>query len=313
MPANNKKSLEKSVLETANRLRLIQVDFADKSSQVRADYLCEEIDRALKMVLPEEKREFLQKLLERFPPGTFISQSIMKEEEQKDRKTSLIDEAKLKDADFLVHKLMEIIPTLTADQKESIAKSLQEIGLGSRTRETYSDESIEKLRAELRLDGQQNFNADRLTELIVLLTNFVYKLEPLGWHTWQRLSPRSRVRQSGELKKIIGQFLSNEPEVSQDHVNNELKGLMQLIAALITATNRVGSQFAQHYLAKFSPNEIKALVKLEPKSILFSGPDQRCWKKYCELAANLTEDSIETEITKAIVNYVESLVKGMGR
>jgi len=39
----------------------------------------------------------------------------------------------------------------------------------------------------------------------------------------------------------------------------------------------------------------------------------KCWRKYLELADMLNEDSIETEITKAIVSYVESLVKGMGR
>ena len=68
MPANNKK-MEIYVLETVNRLHLIQVDFADESEQTRMDYLCEEIERALKTVLPEERNEFLQRLQERFPIG----------------------------------------------------------------------------------------------------------------------------------------------------------------------------------------------------------------------------------------------------
>ena len=309
MPANKKK-LENRVLETANRLRLIQVDFADKSSEARAEYLYEEIERALKMILPEERKEFLKKLLERFPTGTFAPQPIIQEQEGKN--ISGIDEAKLKDANFLVQCLLEIIPALPVDQQESIKKRLQQIGLGSHIPETYPDESIEKLRDKLQLGDQADVNADRLMELTVLLANFVYKLEPLGWNTWRRLSPRSKVRQSGELKKTIGQFLNNDPNVSQEHINNELKGLLQLIAALITATSRVGSQFAQHYLAKFAPSNISALVKMEPKKFL-AVPDARCWKKYRELADNLTEDSIETEITNVIVNYVESLVKGMGR
>ena len=56
MPAD-KKILENRVLETANRLRLIQVDFADKDSKARDDYLCEEIERALKTILPDERKE----------------------------------------------------------------------------------------------------------------------------------------------------------------------------------------------------------------------------------------------------------------
>jgi len=311
VPANNKKSLESCVLDTANRLHLIQVDFADKSSQARADYLCEEIERALKMILPEERREFLQKLLERFPAGAFAAQPIIQEKEQDSKSSSVIDETKLKDANFLVDNLLEIIPTLPVDQKESITRRLQQIGSGSQVQVNYPDESIEKLRAELQLGDQSDFDTDRLAELIVLLVNFVYKLEPLGWNTWRRFSPRSSIRQSGDLKKTIPKFLSKNSNVSQESVNKELKELMQLIAAVITATSRVGSQFAQLHLAKFSPSEISALVKMEHKSVLVSH-EVKCWRKYLELADKLNEELIEMEITKVIVNYVESLMKKMG-
>jgi len=59
VPAKNNKKLDSRILETTNRLRLIQVDFADQSDQTRVEYLCEEVERALKMVLPDERNEFL--------------------------------------------------------------------------------------------------------------------------------------------------------------------------------------------------------------------------------------------------------------
>ena len=306
----NKKKLENRVIETANRLRLIQVDFADESNETRIDYLCEEVERALKMVLPDERSVFLRRLLERFPTGNIAAQPMLKEQEGK--RISVIDEAKLQDADFLVHSLLEIVPTLPVDRKESITKKLQQMGLGAQVGENYSGESIEKLRTELQLGDEPGFDANRLTELIVLLATFVYKLEPLVWNTWRKLSPRSGVRQSGDLKKTIGQFLNNDPNVSQGNVDSELKELQRLIAAVITAISRVGSQFAKHHLARFSPTEISTLVRMEHKSVLVSH-EVKCWRKYLELADMLNEDSIETEITKAIVSYVESLVKGMGR
>lgn len=309
MPTNKKK-LENHVIETANRLRLIQVDFADESNETRIDYLCEEVERALKMVLPDERSEFLRRLLERFPTGNIAAQPMLKEQEGKS--ISVIDEAKLQDAGFLVHSLLEIVPTLPVDQKESIIKKLQQMGLGAQVGVNYSGESIEKLRTELQLGDEPGFDANRLTELIVLLATFVYKLEPLVWNTWRKLSPRSGVRQSGDLKKTIGQFLNNDSNVSQENVDNELKELQRLIAAVITAISRVGSQFAKHHLARFSPTEISTLVRMEHKSLLVSH-EVKCWRKYLELADMLNEDSIETEITKAIVSYVESLVKGMGR
>lgn len=309
MPTNKNK-LENRVIETANRLRLIQVDFADENNETRIDYLCEEVERALKMVLPEERSVFLQRLMERFPTGNIAAQPILKEQESKS--ISVIDEAKLRDAGFLVHNLLEIVPTLPVDQKESITKKLQQVGLGAQVGENYSGESIDKLRTELQLGDKPGFDANRLTELIVLLATFVYKLEPLVWNTWRKLSPRSGVRQSGDLKKTIGQFLNNDSNVSQENVDNELKELQRLIAAVITAISRVGSQFAKHHLTRLSPSEISTLVRMEHKGVLVSH-EVKCWRKYLELADMLTEDSIETEITKTIVSYVESLVKGMGR
>jgi hypothetical protein len=310
VPVDNKKNLDNRVLETANRLRLIQVDFADESNQTRIEYLCEEIERALKTVLPEERSEFLQKLLERFPVGNITTGPALKEQVAKS--VSAIDSDKLKDADFLVKNLLEVIPTLPIDRKESITKRLQEMGLRPQAGVSYSEESIEQLKAQLQLGDEPGFDTNRLTELIVLLADFVYKLEPLVWNTWRKLSPRSGVRQSGDLRKTMGQFLKSDLDVSKERVDNELKELQRLIAAVITAIGRVGSQFAKHHLAKFSPSEISTLVKMEHRSVLVSH-EVKCWRKYLELADTLTEDSIETEITKAIVSYAESLVKGMAR
>ena len=103
MPANNKK-MEIYVLETVNRLHLIQVDFADESEQTRIDYLCEEIERALKIVLPEERNEFLQRLQERFPIGNIATLPMLKGQE--DKSISVADKTKLQDADFLIHSLL---------------------------------------------------------------------------------------------------------------------------------------------------------------------------------------------------------------
>jgi hypothetical protein len=302
--------MEIHVLETANRLRLIQVDFADESEQTRMDYLCEEIERALKTVLPEERNEFLQRLQERFPIGDIAILPMLKE--QGDKAISVTDKNQIQNPDFLVDSLLEIFPTLNSDQKESITTKLQQIGSGSQVRTDYSDESIAKLKTTLQISDGSDFDTDRLAELVVLLINFVYKLEPLVWNTWRKLSPRSNIRRSSELKKTVGQFLSNDSNISQEHIENELKELQQLTAAIITAIGRVGSQFAKHHLAKFSPSEISSLVKMEHRSVLVSH-EVKCWRKFLELADTLNEDSIDTEITKTIINYVESLVKGLGR
>lgn len=309
MPVNSKK-LEDFVLETANRLRLIQVDFADQSRQTRMEYLCEEVERALKTVLPDERNEFLKRLTERFPAGNVIIQPMIKEQEVSS--DSAVEAGKFKDADFLVRSLLEVAPTLSSEQKESIRTRLQQAGLAPQGAKgpDYSGESLERLMAELQLSGGPPPDADRLTELAALLADFVWKLEPLVWNTWRRLSPRSGIRPSGELKKTVGQFICSDSAVSREQVDNGLKELQRLTAAVITAISRVGGQFAKQHLAKFSPSEISALVRMEHRSVLVS-QDVKCWRKYLELADALNEDAIETEIRKAIVDYVESLVRKM--
>ncbi len=310
MSAKNNKKLENYIRETTNRLRLIQVDFADQSDQTRTEYLCEEVERALKMVLPDERNEFLERLTARFPTLNFSTQPILEEREAKG--SSTIEVGKLSDPDFLIRSLLEIAPTLSNDQKKNVIKSLQEGELEPQIRQDYSDESIQKLKAKLQLDDRQSFDTNRLTEMIILLVDFVYRLEPLVWNTWRKLSPRSTICPPGDLKNAIGQFMYNDSKVSREQVNSDLKELQRLVAAITTAVGRVGGQFAKSHLAKFSPSEISALVRMEHKSVLVSH-EVKCWRKYIELADTLTEDTIETEIRKAIVDYVESLVKRTSR
>ena len=310
MPANDKKKLESHVLETANRLRLIQVDFADESEQARTTYLCEEIEKALKSILPDDRNEFLVKLMDRFPAGSFITQAISTETTVESPPT--VDESKLKDVEFLVRSLLEIAPTLSDGQKEFIDRSLQDAGLRPKIRQGNSIELDQKLKQKFRIGDDCSISAEQISELNATLIDFVLKLEPLVWNTWRQLSPRSTVRSQGALTEKIGQFLRSDAEVSVNQVDSNLKLLQRLIAAMTSAVSRVGGQFAKRHLAKFLPLEIETLVKMEPKSV-FVSQDVRCWKKYKELAEALNEDSIEMEIRKAIVDYVESLTKGMGQ
>ena len=310
MPANDKKKLESHVLETANRLRLIQVDFADESEQARTTYLCEEIEKALKSILPDDRNEFLVKLMDRFPAGSFITQAISTETTVESPPT--VDESKLKDVEFLVRNLLEMAPTLSDGQKEFIDRSLRDAGLRPKARQGNSIELDQKLKQKFRVGDDYSISAEQISELNAALIDFVLKLEPLVWNTWRQLSPRSAVRPQGALTEKIGQFLRSDAEVSVNQVDSDLKLLQRLIAAMTSAVSRVGGQFAKRHLAKFLPLEIETLVKMEPGSV-FVSHDVRCWKKYKELAEALNEDSIEMEIRKAIVDYVESLTKGMGQ
>lgn len=310
MPANDQDKMNCRILETANRLRLIQADFADESDQTRRDYLCEEIEKVLATILPTEREEFLRKLLERFPTGSFAAKSVEGGSEGESR--SMGGESRLRNVDFLIQNLLEIVPALSEEQKIIIDKSLQEAGLKTEVKNRDSVDLDQELRAKLEIKGERSIETKELVELSAMLVEFVLKLEPVVWNTWRTLSPRSAVRPQGALAKKIGQFLCKDAEVSNRSVDDDLKVLQKLIAAMTTAVGRASGQFAKRHLAKFSPSEIAALVKMEPGSV-FVSHEVKCWRKYVELSETLNEDAIDMEIRKAVVDYVESLTKGMGR
>lgn len=308
MSKSNRESLEDRVSETANRLRLIQVDFANDSEQTRLEYLGEEVKRVLKTILPEQRKVFLEKLTEKFPTWNFGAPLVSKQPQDKDR--GGIEVEKLKDPEFVIRRLLEMAPMLSDDQKKLATKRLQGAGFGtSAAAQNYSVKFSKDLISKLQLGDVSVIKADRLTELIVLLVDFAFKLEPLVWNTWRTLSPRSSIRPPASLKKTLGQFLSDDSNMPDKKVKHQLKVLQRLIAAITTAVGRLGSQFAKHHLARFSPSEISTLVRMEHGSV-FVSHEVKCWRKYLELAETLTEASIETEIRKAIADYAESLIKG---
>lgn len=310
MGTNERENLAGDISETARRLRLIQVDFADEDQQTRMEYLHEEMARVLKTVLPEQRKAFLEGLMDRFPSGHPATAPTGAPQAQG---TGASEERT--DPEMIVSRLVEMAASLSADQKEALAARLQEAGFGFRTATApeYSGAVTEELRAKLQLDEGVCIQSDRVAALAALLADFALKLEPLVWNTWRTLSPRSSIRPPRGLRKRLGQSLSGDSPGQDQRIELELKMLQKLIAATITAVGGVGKQFAKNYLGRYSPAEIEAAVTMEGVSFWGKGRDGKCWEKYKELAETLTEDSMETELRKAIADYAESLLKGLHR
>ena len=51
----------------ASRLRLVQANFADDQASSRHNFIAEELDRALKAVVPSKRKTYLNALAEKFP------------------------------------------------------------------------------------------------------------------------------------------------------------------------------------------------------------------------------------------------------
>jgi hypothetical protein len=69
----------------------------------------------------------------------------------------------------------------------------------------------------------------------------------------------------------------------------------------------VAGQFAKTHAKRLSPSAIQDWVKMEPGGFLQS-LEVRCWKKYVEVAGDLTEASVEREIMELMANSAEELM-----
>lgn len=299
----NDEKLEQQVRATAGRLRMVEADFADEDQQSRIGCLSEEIERSLKSIVPDKRRAFLQQLLERFPLENFGDEPASQSRPE--------IEAKLADPDYLVSRLINILPKLGPEEKASIAEDLREVGLGGHAETGLSDQAMQELRKVLKIPGSAEIDEDRLAELVGMLAQFVISLEPLIWRVWKSLSPRSKIRRPQNLNAELGKLLVADSKAFPGQIELELTTLRRLIVSVLAAIGQVGSQFSRQYVGRFSPSSISALVEMEDKGGYFSKkPEVRCWEKYCELTSHLSEDSVETQMKRIVVDYVESLMEG---
>lgn len=295
---------------TANRLRLVQVDFADADARTRDEYMSETVERALARIVPEKRQEFLAELLERFPSWDSRVEVSLRKGESMDR--PITDGREVQDPNFLVARLISLAPRLPDEEKRVLAERLREAGLVEVAGAAWSAGDEQALRKQLKIHGEKALNAAKALDLVSMLVNFAASLDQLVWSAWRHMAPRSEVRRAVPLRGAMAQLITDDKDVSRSQVMQEMEKLRQLIASVISASGQAGRQFAARFLARLLPAEIEAIVNMEGGGFLV-GREAKCWRKYVELADTLSEDAVESEMTEMIASYAESLMKGLGR
>jgi len=308
--------LSRKVAATANRLRIVQMEFADDSPGTRKDQLREEIERALATIIPEQRAAFLEELRERFPAWDAVEVGPPAADGAADAGTpvkSAEDMKELRDAGFLVTRLIEVAKELTEEQRQGVVGALQRAGLApAPTAGGVAQEALDELAVKLQMSGQQRPGADRAVELAALMAEVLGSLDQVVWNTWRMLSPKATIKRPAPLPRTMGRYTAGDPEIGKQQVKQELEQLRKLTAALISAVSQAGRTFAQRHSDRLSPGAIEALAKMTPGKFMQS-VEARCWEKYKELAGPMDAASIEAEFQQAIAAFAESLIKGPGR
>ena len=285
--------------KVATRLWMLQTSFADDPPATRHDYLVEEIERSLKEVSASRRSEYLSALMERFPGPERIDAPYFKPPP-----VEHVQKSAQEVADELVARLGE----LSSEAKTDLAQKLQALGLF--VVPTTGFELPVELLGKLGISPKDPLDEERMIKLFTALLELVVSLDHLIWNLWKNVAPKSIIRRdasSDNLRRIVGRYLAGDREVATLQVSQMLDKTRQLTGGILSAIGTAGETYARHHLEKFAPEKIRASV--ESKSSGFIGSlEQKCWRRYVELAGELSGQAIETQIIDAIVSYTEELI-----
>lgn len=287
------------VTAVANRLRLAQIDFADAEETVRKEYLSEEIQRALAEIVPGERPQFLDELSKRFPTWEGVSDLQPREVRGQ------FSEKEVNDAGFLVTRLIGVYKTLPENAQRAVVAKLKEVGIVAETAAPqWPADVLGEFRKRLQMTPQETVDPRRVLEVVLVLTEFLLSIETAVWTAWRTLAPANTpIKKPVNTQKDIRRYLGGDQTIPIGQVQQDVGKDREIIAALITAIPQAG-RFAAQFFNSISPDEIKLLVG----GGVF-GADQKCWRKYVELAGTKDVAAITDEIQRAIATFVEGLIR----
>jgi hypothetical protein len=285
--------------KVASRLWMLQTSFADDPPSARHEYLVEEIERSIKDVVESRRSEYLAALMERFPGPERIDAPYFRPPEVEN-----VEKGPQEIADELIARL----PEFSNEAKAVLAQKLQALGLFASA--SRGVELPLELLGRLGITPKDTLDEERMVKLFTALLEIVVTLDHLIWNVWKNVAPKSSVRRdsgSDNPRRTIGRYLSGDREVATLQISQMLDKTRQLTAGLLSAIGPAGEIFARKHLEKFAPEKIRAGVEAKSPGFI-SNVELKCWRRYVELAADLSGHAVEMQIVDGIVAYTEELI-----
>jgi hypothetical protein len=290
----------------AAQLRFLQADFADLTPAERQPYYDEEIQHALREIVPENRSRYLAALGEEFPTFNFSQPAL----EAEPADTS---------PEALVEALVRIAPRLPKQKLAEFGVQLQNAGYVGLKSTTLVDGPPPEFQKLFGLADGQSVDLQRLYRLTTVMADFYFRLEVFAWSVWQQVGSQSRIRKDigvlNDPRKLGGRYLTGDAEVSAEQIKTVVEKTRQLIAGLLGALGGAGRIFANRFAADFSPEHVLTVAKLDSSlgSGMFGNDEVRAWRKFKQLFQGQTEEVIEERLQEAIAHSAEGLMRGLNR
>lgn len=283
------------------RWKYLQTSLAGETPQDRQVFLEEELRRAL-MALPAAKRgAYLDALAARYPAWE-VAAVFVNNPAKVARQTP----------DEIVNSFLQLVPQLSGEQREEVKQKLAALGLIVPAPKPIEGDALTDVQAKLKLEPEDPIDAQRLGKLFAIYAEAMLTLDQLAWNVWRNAAPKSAIRRDttqGDLRTVTRRALSGDAATTPAQVQKQLEASRLLVAGLLAGLGPAGKNFARRYQQYYTPDAIREVLRAEGGG----KSDAHCWKKYTELAAQLSETVIEDDVQEAVVKYAEDLIRGSNK
>ena len=281
------------------RWKYLQTSLADETAENRQVYLEAEMHRALQAVPAAQRGAYLAALAARYPAWELAAVTVNPPAAVA-RQTP----------DEIIASFLQLVPKLSAEQREKVKPQLAALGLIVPTQQPLEGEALTEVQAKLKLEPEDAIDAQRLGKLFAVYTEAMLTLDQLAWNVWRNAAPKSPIRRDttpGDLRTVTRRALMGQAEVAP--VQKQIEASRLLIAGLLAGLGPAGKNFARRYQQHYTPDAIREVVRTEGGG----KTDAHFWKKYTDLASQLSETVIEDDVQAAVVKYAEDLIRSSSK
>lgn len=283
------------------RWKYLQTSLAGETPQDRQVFLEEEMRRALQTVPAAKRGAYLDALAARYPNWEMAA-VFVNNPAKVARQTP----------DEVIQSFLQLVPQLTGEQREAVKQKLAAAGLILADPKPIDGEALTDLQAKLKLEPEDKIDAQRMGKLFALYAEAMLILDQLAWNVWRNAAPKSSIRRDttlGDLRTVTRKALAGDAALTPAQVQKQIEASRLLIAGLLAGLGPAGKNFSRRYQQNYTPDAIREAVRAEGGG----KSDAHFWKKYTELASQLSETVIEDDVQEAVVKYAEDLIRGTNK
>ncbi|HQY04923.1 MAG TPA: hypothetical protein PLQ52_02550 [Lacunisphaera sp.] len=283
------------------RWKYLQTSLATETAENRQVYMEEELRRALLATPAAQRGAYLEALATRYPAWELAAVAL--------NAPAAVTRQK---PDEIIAAFLQLVPQLSDAQREGVKQKLAALGLVATAATPIEGEALTEVQAKLKLEPEDPIGVQQLGKVFALYVEAMLTLDQLAWNVWRNAAPKSAIRRDtaqGDLRTVTRRALAGDATLPANQVQKQIEASRLLIAGLLAGLGPAGKNFSRRYQQYYAPDAIREVLRAEGGG----KSDAHCWKKYTELATQLSETVIEDDVQEAVVKYAEDLMRSSGK